>query len=251
MSSPRLSLEQTITFLHSAQAFYALSDLQHSLSDSFGRLPSFEEWAIAASLSQAALQRQLQQGQFAQDRLFETHMGLIHKAALAFARPGIERDDLVQAGCIGLMRAIRKFTEGAGRTFATYAYWWIRDSVSQEAYRNDCLRIPDRFAKSSAEGTELRQATRYALEADCIQQLSINDLSALDYEGVHAAVQRLEPRLQFVLASRYGFHGSSLPYRAIAQQLGVSTESARRLHQQALRQLKRLYAATNVLSVSA
>ena len=51
----------------------------------------------------------------------ESNMGLVHACAKRFRGRGIEYDDLVQAGCLGLVKAVDHFDEGRGLQFSTYA----------------------------------------------------------------------------------------------------------------------------------
>lgn len=49
------------------------------------------------------------------------NMGLVHACARRFAGRGIEYDDLFQAGCMGLVKAVDGFDESRGLKFSTYA----------------------------------------------------------------------------------------------------------------------------------
>ncbi len=49
------------------------------------------------------------------------NLGLVHACAKRFRGKGIEYDDLFQAGCLGLVKAIDHFDESRGLCFSTYA----------------------------------------------------------------------------------------------------------------------------------
>ncbi|MEG1887005.1 MAG: sigma-70 family RNA polymerase sigma factor [Oscillospiraceae bacterium] len=51
----------------------------------------------------------------------EKNTGLVHSCCHRFKGRGIEYDDLYQAGCIGLIKAVDGFDEGRGLCFSTYA----------------------------------------------------------------------------------------------------------------------------------
>ncbi len=55
------------------------------------------------------------------NRLVTDNMGLVYTCANRFRGRGIEFDDLVQSGCIGLIKAVNGFDETKGFKFSTYA----------------------------------------------------------------------------------------------------------------------------------
>jgi len=58
-----------------------------------------------------------------------------------FQRPGVNFADLIQEGIVGLLLAVEKFDHLRGCTFATYATWWIRQTIWREI-GNQFYRIP-------------------------------------------------------------------------------------------------------------
>lgn len=55
------------------------------------------------------------------NQLVESNMGLVYACANRFRGRGVEFDDLVQSGCIGLLKAAQGFDESRGFMFSTYA----------------------------------------------------------------------------------------------------------------------------------
>ncbi len=55
------------------------------------------------------------------DLTVEKNIGLVHSCANRFKGRGIEYDDLFQAGCLGLVKAVRNFDESKGFALSTYA----------------------------------------------------------------------------------------------------------------------------------
>ena len=55
------------------------------------------------------------------DQIIEKNLGLVHSCARRFIGRGVDYDDLFQAGCVGLIKAVDNFDEGRGFLFSTYA----------------------------------------------------------------------------------------------------------------------------------
>ncbi len=69
--------------------------------------------------------------------------GLVWKIALGHQGRGLDIDDLVQHGNIGLMRAVRKFDATKGYKLSTYATWWIKQAITRAiAAEGTLIRVP-------------------------------------------------------------------------------------------------------------
>lgn len=65
------------------------------------------------------------------NQLVTSNIRLVYYAARKYLDKGMEMDDMVQEGVLGLMRAAIKFDAGVGVRFSTYAYWWIQQAIRQ------------------------------------------------------------------------------------------------------------------------
>ncbi|MER7733072.1 sigma-70 family RNA polymerase sigma factor [Streptomyces erythrochromogenes] len=68
---------------------------------------------------------------------------LVWKVAQAYQGRGLDFEDLVQHGILGLMRAVRRFDATKGYKLSTYATWWIKQSIRRAiADEGTLIRIP-------------------------------------------------------------------------------------------------------------
>jgi RNA polymerase primary sigma factor len=65
----------------------------------------------------------------AQTHFLEANQGLVYSIAKRHLGQGLEWEDLVQEGNVGLIRAIQKFDPERGNKFSTMALWWIRQAI--------------------------------------------------------------------------------------------------------------------------
>lgn len=61
--------------------------------------------------------------------LLERYLPLVHSRANAFRKKGVETDDLIQEGVIGLLYAIRAYDHKFGTSFETFAYVCITNRL--------------------------------------------------------------------------------------------------------------------------
>ncbi len=81
--------------------------------------------------------------QRAQDALVLSHLRLVLSIARKYVRSNLPLEDLVQEGNLGLFKALEKFEVDRGFRFATYAQWWVRQSINDYLKANGRdVRLP-------------------------------------------------------------------------------------------------------------
>ena len=82
-------------------------------------------------------------GKLAQNMLAQSNLRLVVSVAKRYIGRGLNFQDLIQEGNVGLLRAVEKFDHTLGFKFSTYATWWIRQAISRAiAYQARTIRIP-------------------------------------------------------------------------------------------------------------
>ena len=79
----------------------------------------------------------------AKEKLINSNLKLVVSIAKKFQGNGISFLDLIQEGNMGLIAAIDKFDTSLGYRFSTYAYYWIKTTISRAVnQQNRSIRIP-------------------------------------------------------------------------------------------------------------
>ncbi|WP_433496730.1 sigma-70 family RNA polymerase sigma factor [Sphaerimonospora sp. CA-214678] len=108
----------------------------------------------------------------------------MYSIILGYLGQGLEEEDLLQHGILGLIHAARKFDPLKGNKFSTYATWWIRQSITRAiADEGAAIRIPvhmhERIRKVAAAESALRQAGKPATAVDVALATGL-DVRAVD-----------------------------------------------------------------------
>lgn len=89
------------------------------------------------------LELQIQLAQDARRHLIEANTRLVVSVAKRYRGYGLPFLDLIQAGNVGLIKAVDKFDYHRGNRFSTYATWWIRQAVTRSLTQHGRgIRIP-------------------------------------------------------------------------------------------------------------
>jgi len=85
------------------------------------------------------------------EELLELNRGLVRGAAVRFRDRGIEQEDLIQIGTIGLLKAIKSFDLGRGTCFSTYAVPMIFGEIRRTLRDDGPIKVGRYYKKLGVE----------------------------------------------------------------------------------------------------
>lgn len=100
--------------------------------------------AAAAGMRSAAEATQVLLNQReAKDLLMQYNVRLVISIAKRYCNNGIELEDLIPEGMVGLSKSLDRFEPAKGFRFSTYAHWWIRQAISRAVSdQSRVVRLP-------------------------------------------------------------------------------------------------------------
>ena len=84
-------------------------------------------------------------------------MGLVHSIARRFQNRGVEMEDLIQIGCIGLLKAIDKFDTSYDVRFSTYAVPMITGEIKRFLRDDGMVKVSRSLKETAAKAYTVRE----------------------------------------------------------------------------------------------
>ncbi len=94
----------------------------------------------------------------ARETLVEENMGLVYSTVKRFAGRGYDVEDLVQIGCIGLLKAIDKFDLGFEVKFSTYAVPMIAGEIKRFLRDDGMIKVSRTLKETAAKAYMAKEA---------------------------------------------------------------------------------------------
>lgn len=144
----RVTPEQEIQLARIIQQGAQLQGSRVELENQLGRSCTKQEWADKVGLSNKELRRVVNDYRRAKHDLVTANLGLVHAVVnqqygSLKTHTGITKEELIQEGSLGLLRAAELFDPERGLRFSTYAVVWIKGVLSN-SHLPELVRLPAR-----------------------------------------------------------------------------------------------------------
>ena len=173
--------------------------------------------------------------------LIEHNLRLVVYISKKFENSGVNLEDLISIGSIGLIKAINTFKPDKKIKLATYASRCIENEILMYLRKNTPNKTNisiDEPLNVDWDGNELLLSDILGTDND-ITQRRIED--RVDKELLIIAMEKLSPREQKIMRLRFGINSSNeeKTQKQVADMLGISQSYISRLEKRIMSRLKR------------
>ena len=176
----------------------------------------------------------------AKSKLIEHNLRLVVYIARKFENTGINVEDLISIGTIGLIKAINTFNPTKNIKLATYASRCIENEILMYLRKNQASKVEvsiDEPLNVDWDGNELLLSDILGTDNDITYQKIEREV---DVKLLTAAITTLSPREQEILRLRFGLMGNKeKTQKEVADLLGISQSYISRLEKRIIKRLKK------------
>ncbi len=187
----------------------------------------------------ALVERMLAGDGEAATRLVEHNLRLVAHIAKKYAQSGVEQDDLISVGSLGLVKAVQTFRPEAGKLTA-YASRCIENEMLMALRANrknrSVLSLGDSLAQDG-DGDDIPLGELLGTEPDLVPRAAETAIEA--GRAVRLIDEALDAREAEVVRLRYGLaDGEPWPQHRVADKMGISRSYVSRIEKKALGKLR-------------
>jgi len=188
----------------------------------------------------AALQALEQGDEGAKQRLVEHNLRLVVYIARRFENTGINLEDLISIGTIGLIKGASTYRLDKKIKLATYASRCIENEILMYIRKTSNQKTEvslDEPINMDCDGNELLLSDILGTDEDMILRPLEDDV---DLSVLRQSLKELPPREREIILMRYGLEGrEELTQKEVAQKMGISQSYISRLEKRIMLRLKK------------
>ena len=178
---------------------------------------------------------------YAKNKLIEHNLRLVVFLSKKYDNTGLDLEDLVSIGTIGLIKGVNTYKLDKNIKLATYVSRCIDNEILMFLRKNKKRKSEVSFEDSlsyDAEGNELHLEDILGTDKNVItKKIEDKELEKLLYEEIIY----LKPRDREIMILRYGLYNfQDLTQKEIAEKLGISQSYISRIEKKVIKKLKSL-----------
>ncbi|PRR81654.1 RNA polymerase sporulation sigma factor SigE [Clostridium vincentii] len=172
--------------------------------------------------------------------LIERNLRLVVYIAKKFENTGVNIEDLISVGTIGLIKAVNTFKPDKKIKLATYASRCIENEILMYLRRNSKIKAEISFYEPlniDWDGNELLLSDILGTENDTVYNLIEDEV---DKQLLFTALKNLNEREKEIVKLRFGLFGTKeKTQKEVADMLGISQSYISRLEKKIINRLKK------------
>lgn len=173
-------------------------------------------------------------------QLIERNLRLVVYIARRFENTGINIEDLISIGAIGLIKAINTYKPDKNIKLATYASRCIENEILMYLRKNSAQKSEISFDEplnTDWDGNELLLSDILGTDSDLVMRPIEEDV---DRKLLFQAIEKLSDRERQIIILRFGLNGyREKTQKEVADLLGISQSYISRLEKRIISRLKR------------
>ena len=189
---------------------------------------------------EAELLSQIEGNEQVRQILIERNLRLVVYIARRFENTGINIEDLISIGTIGLIKSINTYKTDKNIKLATYASRCIENEILMHLRKSAAQRTEvslDEPLNTDWDGNELLLSDVLGTDADTVMRPIEDDV---DRQLLDAALQKLSDREREIIVLRFGLSGNQeQTQKEVADRMGISQSYISRLEKRIIARLKK------------